>query len=131
MRMSHFKKSSKPTETRHWSDVNLFQVDPNAFAICDYNAVPLYAVNFLTKINKRYPIVRPKLGRGIGCLLWVHHLIDILPQFLQLFMQYLTILDRVITAFDFYMGFCVLPNKQKPITHQRQSNQCPNPNVTK
>ena len=37
---------------------------------------------------------------GVGCLLWVHQLTDILPQFLQLFMQYLTILDHVITALD-------------------------------
>ena len=60
-------------------------------ARCRYNAV-----NFLTK---RHPIAH-QLWRGMGCLLWVHHLIDMLPQFLQLFMQYLTILDRVITALD-------------------------------
>ena len=36
----------------------------------------------------------------MGCLLWVHCLIDILPQLLQLYMQYLTILDRVVTALD-------------------------------
>ena len=40
------------------------------------------AVNFLTNIHKRYPIARP-LGRGMGCLLWIQHLIDILPQFLS------------------------------------------------
>ena len=57
------------------------------------------AVNFLTNIHKRHPIPRPN-GQGKGCLLWVHHLIDILPQFLQLFMQYLTILDQVITALE-------------------------------
>ena len=33
-------------------------------------------------------------------LLWIQHLINILPQFLQLFMQYITILDSVITALD-------------------------------
>ena len=49
--------------------------------------------------RKRHPIAH-RLWRGMGCLLWVHHLIDMLPQFLQLFMQYLTILDRVITALD-------------------------------
>ena len=59
---------------------------------CRYNAV-----NFLTDIHKRDPIARP-LGRGMGCLLWIKHLIDILPQFMQLFVQYRTILDRVITA---------------------------------
>ena len=61
---------------------------------CRYNAV-----NFLKNINKRHPIARP-LGRGMGCLLWIQHLIDILPQFLQLLMQYFTILHRIITALD-------------------------------
>ena len=56
---------------------------------CRYNAV-----NFFTNIYKRHPIARP-LGQGMGCLLWIQHRIDILPQFLQLFMQYFTILDRV------------------------------------
>ena len=59
---------------------------------CRYNAV-----NFLTNIHKRHPIARP-LGRGMGCILWIQRLIDTLSQFMQLFMQYLTILDRVITA---------------------------------
>ena len=48
------------------------------------------AVNFQINFHKRQPIARP-LGRGMVCVLWVHHLIDILPQFLQLFIQYLTI----------------------------------------
>ena len=39
---------------------------------CHYNAV-----NFLTNTHKRHPIARP-----MGCLLWIQHLIDILPQFL-------------------------------------------------
>ena len=43
---------------------------------CCYNAV-----NFLTNIHKRHPIAH-LLGRGMGCLLWIQHLIDILPQFL-------------------------------------------------
>ena len=42
------------------------------------------AVNFLTNIHKRHPIARP-LGRGMGCLLWIQHLIDIMPLFPQLF----------------------------------------------
>ena len=61
---------------------------------CRYNAV-----NFLKNIHKRHPIARP-LGRGMGCLLGIHHLSDILPEFLQSFMQSLAILDRVITALD-------------------------------
>ena len=57
------------------------------------------AVITRSSIHKRHPIVYP-LERGIGCLLWVQPLTDILPQFQQLFMQYLTILDRVIMALD-------------------------------
>ena len=43
---------------------------------CHYNVV-----NFLTNIHKRHLIARP-LGCGLGCLLWIQHLIDILPQVL-------------------------------------------------
>ena len=39
---------------------------------CRYNAV-----NFFTNIHKRRPI-----ARGMGCFLWIQHLIDILPQVL-------------------------------------------------
>ena len=38
-------------------------------------------VNFLTNIHKRYPIAR-SLGRAMGCLLLIQHLIDSLSQFL-------------------------------------------------
>ena len=48
---------------------------------CHYNLV-----NFLKNILKRHPIARP-LGRGMGCLLWIQHMIDILPEFLQSVMQ--------------------------------------------
>ena len=61
---------------------------------CGFNAV-----NFITNIHKRHPMARP-LGRGMGCLLWIQHLIDIMSQFLQLLVQNFTILDRVITAPD-------------------------------
>ena len=40
------------------------------------------------------------LGRGMGCLLWILHLIDIMSQFLQLLTHNLTVLDRAITALD-------------------------------
>ena len=49
-------------------------------------------------------MARP-LGWGMGCILWAKPLIDILPQFLQLFMHYYTILDRVLTALD-----CIWPS---------------------
>ena len=64
------------------------------------------AVNFLTNIPKSNPISRP-LGRGMGCLLWVQPLIDILSEFLQ-FLQYLTLLQGVIKALDclFHYLFC-------------------------
>ena len=42
------------------------------------------AVNFLTNIHERHPIARPS-GRDMGCILWNHHLIDILPEILWLF----------------------------------------------
>ena len=61
---------------------------------CRYNAV-----NFLKNIEKRHLIARP-LGRGMVCLLWIQHLIDVLSEFLQSFKQYFYILDRVITALD-------------------------------
>ena len=64
---------------------------------CCYNMF-----NFLTNIHKRHPIACP-LAWGMGCLLWIRHLTDILPQFLQLFRQYLTILGRVITALDYFV----------------------------
>ena len=37
--------------------------------------------SIFTQIFRRYHIVCP-LGRGMGCLLWIEHLICILPQFL-------------------------------------------------
>ena len=43
------------------------------------------------------------LGPRSGGLLWIQHLIDIVFVFVQSFMQYLTILDRVITALN---GIC-------------------------
>ena len=58
---------------------------------CRYNAV-----SFLTNIHERHPIAHPS-GRGMGCLLWIQHQIDIS---LQLLMWYLIILDRVLTALD-------------------------------
>ena len=60
---------------------------------------PYNAVNFITNIHKRHPMARP-LGRGMGCLLWIQHLIDLISRFLQLLVQNPTIFDRVITALD-------------------------------
>ena len=54
-------------------------------------------VHYLTNIHKIHPVLC-QLGQGVRCLLWIKHLIDILAQLLQLFMQYVTILDRDITA---------------------------------
>ena len=59
-------------------------------------------VNFLKNIHKRHPITHP-LRRGMGCLFVIQHLIDILPQFLQSSMQYHTILDCIIMAFNFIL----------------------------
>ena len=60
-------------ETSHWW---MHQPIISHTVRCRYNAV-----NFLTNIHKRHPIARP-LGRGMGCLLWIQHLLDILLQFL-------------------------------------------------
>ena len=43
-----------------------------------YSAVPLKHGQFSHKYSQRPPIARP-LGRGMECLLWTQHLIDILP----------------------------------------------------
>ena len=57
---------------------------------CCYNVA-----NFLKKkINERHPIAHP-FWQGMGYLLWIQHLTDILPQFLQLSMKFLTMLDHV------------------------------------
>ena len=58
--------------------------------LCCYSAV-----NFPPNIHERHPIAGPS-GRGMGCLLWVQPLIDILPHFLQWCVQYHVKLDRVI-----------------------------------
>ena len=44
---------------------------------CCYNAVI-----FHKNIHKRSPIARP-WGQGMGCLLWIQHLIGILREFLE------------------------------------------------
>ena len=41
--------------------------------------------------------------RAMGCPLWIQHLTDNLPQFLQLLMQYLTTLDHAKTYTYIYM----------------------------
>ena len=42
----------------------------------------------------------------------MQYLIDILPQSLQLFMQYLTILHRIITALDYITSITAVPVKE-------------------
>ena len=79
--------------------------------LCRYNVV-----NFLKNIHKRHPITHP-LGRGMGCLLWIHHLFDILPEFLQSFTQYLTILDCIITALDCNIGFTMVHELKARVKH--------------
>ena len=77
--------------------------EPNdvAHSVAKYNTVRYRynVVNFLKNICERHPIAHP-LGWGMGCILWIQHLIDILLELLQLLMQYLTILGHVITALD-------------------------------
>ena len=73
---------------------NIWSPDVLNTVWCHYNTV-----NFLANIHKRHPIAHP-LGQGMGCLLLIQHLIDILPQFLQSLMQYHTILDHITMAPD-------------------------------
>ena len=69
------------------------------------------AVNFLQNIHETHPIARLS-GRGMGCLLCIQPLIDILPQFLQCCMQYHVILNRVIMALDCTLSWLddIIPN---------------------
>ena len=48
----------------------------------------LDTVNSLQNPHKRYPIAHPWWGRDMGCLLWAQDLFHILPQLLQLWIQY-------------------------------------------
>ena len=54
-------------------------------------------VNFLKNPYKKHLIAHP-FGRGMGCLLWVHTVIYILPREVQWCMQYNFISDCVTTA---------------------------------
>ena len=66
---------------------------------CHYNSV-----NFLENPHKRHPIAGPflknagPLGRGMGCLLWIHTLIYVMSWELQRSMQNHVILNCVIMA---------------------------------
>ena len=77
----------------YWNDPQ----GPNMFLYSVYTVWCRYnTINFLryTCINKRRTIARPS-GWGMGRLLWIQHLIDILPQFLWLLMQYLAYLTAL------------------------------------
>ena len=73
---------------------------------CRYNRV-----NFIKNIHERHPIAHP-VGQGMECLLWIQPLLDILPQFRQC-VQYLVLLDRVITALDCVMGIGTIAEQIK------------------
>ena len=52
-------------------------------------------------LGQNYPKYIPRMiGSEYWCRIYKMHLIDILPEFLWSFMQYLNILDRVLTALD-------------------------------
>ena len=69
--------------------------------------MPLKRGQISHKYSQKTPIAHP--NARYGCLLWIQHLFDIQPQVLLSFMQYITKLDRVITAFD-----CILPYISHP-----------------
>ena len=62
------------------------------------NIIRCSAVITLSVCSKLY--TKSTNGRAIECLLWIQHLLDILPEFLESFMHYLTILDRVVPILD-------------------------------
>ena len=55
----------------------------NSLALPPVHAVVVSFITtfFFTNIHKRHSLARPQ-GRGMGCILWIQHLIDILPQVL-------------------------------------------------
>ena len=81
------------------------------------------AVQFLQNIVKSHPIACP-LGRGMGCLLSVQSLIDILSLFLQWCVQCDVILDHVITALDCSISSVLAMEVLQTCTEQR-SYRCP------
>ena len=80
----------------------LFVHHATACLIPVYSAVPLQHGQFSQKYLQKTSHSSP-LGRGMGCLLWVQLLIDILSQSLQWCLQYHVILDCVIMA---WLYFC-------------------------
>ena len=105
-----------PSDDTGSGDNTQTQLLPADTSRCRYNAV-----NFIKIIHKRHSIARP-LGRGKECLLWIQHLIDVLPR--QLLLQYVIILDRVITALD-YNGLKRLHHTHTPLDPiYRSSNLC-------
>ena len=64
---------------------------------------------FKKNIHKRHFIARPLLRR-MGFLLCIQHLIDIVSEFLQSFMQYRIKFDRIITGHDciWISGYCLI-----------------------
>ena len=73
---SFIKKNKNNTKHTCINNYHKTQLRSEHAVWCRYNAVI-----FLTKIHKRHPIARPS-GRDMGCILWIQHLIDILPRFL-------------------------------------------------
>ena len=76
-----------------------FNLKPMCLPLSKYSAVPSVVTQFFQKYQQRHPIARP-IGPGMGCILLIQRLLHIMPQFLQLLMQYLTTLDHVVTALD-------------------------------
>ena len=64
-------------------------------------------VSFLHNSHKRHPIARP-LEQGMGCVLWIQHLIDTLPQFVQLFMQHVTTVETLYSTIYYSKYFIEL-----------------------
>ena len=75
------------------------QAKSSSWAACsEDHGIPKWVVmEYDNRVRCRYNDVNfLKNIMGMGCLLWIQHLIDILPEFPKSSMQYLTIFDVLI-----------------------------------
>ena len=100
-----------PMHIKHATSVNVFKqmlkkhlIDTNFAGNCHTILTDLFidwllddryivwchldTVSSLQNPHKRYPIAHPWWGRDMGCLLWAQDLFHVLPQLLQLWIQY-------------------------------------------
>ena len=72
---------------KRWNLINTRQI-----------AMELVSLSSLQNPHKRYPIAHPRWGRDMGCRLWAQALFHVLPQLLQLWIQYCYIGPHYMTS---------------------------------